>query len=402
VYGFNHSTHVIESSGALSSVIFRQHQNHITGAATNNPNRILRLLTHPFSTRLIPRRITRPGIPFMRQVSIEAISEVLDSKGYSLVKEIGRGSSAICYLVFSRLYQTPFVAKVMTGLTESSLQCETSALRGLSHPNVIYLYDIHPTPEAIYLILEYCPGGSLTTHVAKNGVMAGRPLYGMAKQVLTGLCYIHSMRWAHLDLKPANILIDKHGRVKLADFGISHMFEESGEATRRGGTVEFAAPELFQLGAYDPFKVDVWALAVTVYFMAFAAFPFPTRVVGGEVPTYAFSTIPFPTDADPLIISTLKAMFVIDPVKRPTAADCLNFPLFMHGDVKDGWLEPTSSGDLPSADLTAVQSTGYRLSKTLSQRKLYMLRPFTRSMKSMTLASGKRVPTMDDSEDLII
>jgi serine/threonine protein kinase len=331
----------------------------------------------------------------MTALPAQELTQVLESKGYSLIKEIGRGSSAICYLVFSRQYRAPFVAKVMTGLTERSLDCETSALCGLSHPNVIYLYDIHPTPNAIFLFLEYCPGGSLTMHVAQNGVLSGRQLYGLAKQVLIGLCYIHSMRWAHLDLKPANILIDKHGRAKLADFGISHMFSEAGGATRRGGTLEFAAPELFQYGSYDPFKADVWALGVTIYFMAFAEFPFPKRVVGAPAPTYKFSTISFPANADPLILNALQAMFVIDPIKRPTAAHCLNLQLFVQADVKDGWFDPPTSLDLPPAEMPSARDQMH-MSKTMGQRMSLVMRPFLRGVKTSVAGSARRAPTVDD------
>jgi serine/threonine protein kinase len=324
----------------------------------------------------------------MTRITTDEVTEVLESKGYSLIKEIGRGSSAVCYLVFSRQYHAPFVAKVMQGVTQSSLDCEMAALCGLSHPNVIYLYDMHPTLKAIYLFLEYCPGGSLTTRIANNGVLSGRQLYGVAKQVLTGLCYIHSMRWAHLDLKPANILIDKHGRAKLADFGISRMFSDSGGETRRAGTLEFAAPELFRTGTYDPFKADVWAFAVTVYFMAYGMFPF-ARAPGDPPPTYKFSSIYFPGNLDPLVRQALKAMLVIDPIRRPTAADCLNLLLFAQADVKEGWFDPPPSSEFPTPALS-------HLSRTTSLRASLVMRPFNRRSRSSYEAE---LPTLTMPKD---
>jgi serine/threonine protein kinase len=202
-------------------------------------------------------------------------------------------------------------------------------------PNVIYLYDFVCTKQALYLFLEYCPGGSLGDVISKHGTFAGKQLYGICKEVLVGLCYTHSMRWAHLDIKPANIFIDKNGRAKLADFGISQMFENTDGASLRAGTLAFAAPELFQRRVYDPFKADICSFALTSYFMTFGSFPYPAP--GKRRPSFAFSEIPFPADTDPIFIDALRAM--LDEAERSTAAECLNLPLFASADVKNGWMD---------------------------------------------------------------
>jgi serine/threonine protein kinase len=171
-----------------------------------------------------------------------------------------------------------------------------------------------------------------------NGIFSGKQLYGICKQILTGLCFIHSQRWAHLDLKPGNIFIDKHGRAKLADFGISRMFEHDNGAKLRGGTPQFTAPELLQRGSYDPFKADIWSFAVTCYCIAFGSYPYPQPVLGEPFPAFTFADIPFPSDTDPAFMAALRAMFVVDADARPSAAECLELPLFASADVKDGWL----------------------------------------------------------------
>jgi serine/threonine protein kinase len=266
------------------------------------------------------------------------LSALLDEKGYNFVKEIGRGASARCYLVFSRYYQDYFVAKVVNLSLASCCEVEPSTLKGLNHPNIIYLYDVVSTQGALYLFLEYCPGGSLVDIAAKHGVFSGRQLYGLCKAVLTGLAFIHSKRCAHLDLKPANILIDRHGRAKLADFGLSRWVHGS-MLERRAGTLRFCAPELFQPAKYDPFKADIWSFAVTMFVLAFEAFPFAQPKVGGPMPSYEFAEIAFPMNADPLVVEALKAMFVIDPEARPTALECLRLPIFVGADVVDGRID---------------------------------------------------------------
>jgi serine/threonine protein kinase len=274
--------------------------------------------------------------------SVDTFSEictVLDSHGYNILKEIGRGGSARCYLVFSRQYRDLFVVKVITGLSKSRAECEPSALKDLMHPNVIYLYEIVSTQSALYLFLELCPGGSLMHILTTHGGFSGRQLSGLCKAVLTGLCYIHSMRWAHLDLKPDNILFDKHGRPKLADFGISLLLEGKEGTLKRGGTIEFAAPELMKKERYDPFKADIWSFAMTVYFTAFVQFPFPVPVLGEEELPCAALDIPFPMDTDSMLMDVIRAMLVRDPNARPSAMECLNMPWFANADVRDGWMD---------------------------------------------------------------
>jgi serine/threonine protein kinase len=335
------------------------------------------------------------------------ICAIFESKGYNFVKSIGRGATAQCYLVFSRQYKQLFVAKVMVGVSEAVSECETAALRDLSHPNVLYLYDIHVTQQAVYLFLEYCPGGSLTDVVVKQGVLAGKRLYGVAKEILTGLSYMHGQKWAHLDLKPANILIDKHGRAKLADFGISRSFQGTEGAIRRGGTLMFAAPELLRAGRYDPFKADIWSLSVTLFFLAFGSFPFSCPVPGQPLPSYEFAEISFPPDADPLVVEALRLMMVIDPVARPTAGECFSIPLFAIGDVRDGFAADQGggaaapAGPMALAGRRSLSRTGLLVSKPLQSSTLPALMPDRRPHKvelpgSVVGASAKRstLPTI--------
>jgi serine/threonine protein kinase len=163
------------------------------------------------------------------------------------------------------------------------------------------------------------------------------------------------MRWAHCDLNPANILIDKHGRAKLADFGISMMATE--DAVRRGGTLEFAAPELLHEGRYDPFKADVWSFGVTVYFMAFAQLPFPRPDPSAPEPVYNVADIAFPPAADPDLIDGIRAMLVRDPAARPCAVECQSMAIFSRADVRDGWMDENGNPLARPEESGTVRST---------------------------------------------
>jgi serine/threonine protein kinase len=259
--------------------------------------------------------------------------------GYSLVKPVGAGGSARVFLVFSEKYQIFFVAKVMSLETKQICNdCEITALRQLTAPNVISLYDVSILAQAVYLVLEYCPHGSLLEYVRRTGPLHGRQLYGVCKGILTGLAYIHLQKFAHLDLKPANLLLDRYGRVKLADFGISRLFPDRGLSESRAGTFLFKAPELGARKAYDPFKADIWSLGVTLFFLATGRVPWSgvtTMEVRQEI---GFGLVEYPTQLDIAFVCALQAMITVEPSNRPTASDCLRMPVFASAEAKDGFI----------------------------------------------------------------
>jgi serine/threonine protein kinase len=284
------------------------------------------------------------------------IASVLESKGYSVVKQIGAGATARVFLVFSDKYQTFFVTKVMQFLSKQLCsECEITALRQIMSPHVIALYDYILNPDCLSLILEYCPHGSLHDYVSRAGPMRGRLLYGMCKAILTGLADIHSQRFAHLDLKPANILIDRYGRARLADFGISRFFRDANVSTQRAGTVAYMAPDIYSIRNYDPFKADIWSAGVTFFYMAAGRTPWVHKSsveLRLEIPV---ATIVFPKEMNHHFASLIRAMTNIEPGRRPTAEECLRLPMFTDITAKEGFIRvkpnvkpaPRPAGGLP-------------------------------------------------------
>jgi serine/threonine protein kinase len=277
----------------------------------------------------------------MQRGEIVQLKAVLESKGYTFVKEIGSGGSACCYLVLSQQYHELFVCKVMS-LQRRQIcpECEINALRQLSCPNVIYLYDVVVAPAAVYIFLEYCPGGSLSDVCQKKGLLQGRQLHGVCKGILNGLVYIHEHRYAHLDLKPGNVLVDRFGRPKLADFGISHQYDTGGnEGKQRAGTSAYMAPEMLLCPTYDPFKADIWALGVMYFAIGYGTYPWCANTHEEMRMARMTGKLTFPKGCDPDFAAAVTAMLDPDPAKRPSAAQCMAMPLFQAADVKDGKID---------------------------------------------------------------
>jgi serine/threonine protein kinase len=265
-------------------------------------------------------------------MSGDAVSElmaVVQAKGYTLLKEIGRGATARCYLAHSNQYDENYVVKAMPIAENRPGELETDALKQLAAPNIIYLYDVVRSRDCLYLFLEYCPSGSLIDVIQKQGVLQGLELQRISRGILDGLVYIHSRQFAHLDMKPANVLIDRFGRPKLADFGLSRRFShDQPKMKHTAGTLCYVAPEMFGPSTCDPFKADIWAFGVTCYVIAFGGPPWRASTIQEMQDEIATREITFPEDCDPLFASAVMAMLTIDPSARPTAEQCLELPFF--------------------------------------------------------------------------
>ena len=267
----------------------------------------------------------------------QALLQILEQKNYTPINPIGKGGSAHCFLVKSKKYNMNFVCKEIPITSQTVCKmCELEALQQLNNPGIIRLYDFEIQEDIIYLFLEFCPFGSLQDLIKREGFLKGNKLFAACKSILASLDYIHTHHFAHLDIKPSNILIDRYGRLKLADFGIAKfIFSKGSHTTQKSGTILFMSPELIKKGRYDPFKADIWALGITFYYLASGKFPWDVSsleavknsILAGSV-TYPPN---FPTELKPIIAS----MVAMDPERRPTPADILNLDLFKNLDAPD-------------------------------------------------------------------
>ena len=267
------------------------------------------------------------------------LNEVLTEKGYRFIRMIGAGGSAKCYLVWSEKYQMNFVCKVLLmSNTKTCKMCELQALKQLSSAEIICLYDFDIRQLGLYLFLEYCPGGSLLDVVKQDGPLKGKKLLSTCKAILEGIDYIHKNNFAHLDIKPANILINKYGRPKLADFGISR-FIQNQTTDKKAGTILFMPPEMFINDSFDPFKADIWSLGVTFFYLATGRTPWLTTSKEDVKKSIMAGSINFPRNFPYNDLAmTIRTMLYLDPTERPSAEKILKKPFWAGIDKKDAVL----------------------------------------------------------------
>ena len=124
---------------------------------------------------------------------------------------------------------------------------ECNILRLSNHPFVIKLHSSFQTPENLYMILDYCPGGDLAYHLNKRQIFDESEAKFFIAETILAIEYIHSLNIIYRDLKPENILIDDEGHAKLADFGLAKEgVSDKNNAKSFCGSPAYLAPEMLQ------------------------------------------------------------------------------------------------------------------------------------------------------------
>ena len=256
------------------------------------------------------------------------LEAVLDRHDFKLVSKLGSGGFGSVYLVFSRRYKEEFALKVIAKNDLSNR--EIFALTNLRHPNIVTVYDVFEDSSRVYMVLEHCPCGSFQQLYEDGVILQKEQLQVHFRDILRALAYCHSQGIAHRDVKPGNILIDRHKRVKLVDFGLAEKCEKGNVCVGFVGSKKFAAPEMKSSRKWDPFAADIWSLGVTFYMMATGTDPWEDS---GDSPishagdgNKGIYDIPSTLDVD--IARFIKSTMEYNPQFRLTAEQLLKLPLF--------------------------------------------------------------------------
>ncbi len=150
---------------------------------------------------------------------------------------------------------------------------EARTLSKLNHPNIIHVLDLFEQNNTVYYVMEYLDGGSLDKLIADKSKLTPQEAIMLIRQIGNALDYMHSHKMVHLDLKPANVMLNKKGEAVLIDFGLTKEFDELGNpessTTIGHGTLGYAPIEQanYQRGHGIPVTMDIYALGATLYKM---------------------------------------------------------------------------------------------------------------------------------------
>lgn len=201
---------------------------------------------------------------------------------YRLRGELGRGAMGVVYRAEDPMLSRTVAIKTINMVADAAereeyekrFYQEAKAAGGLSHPNVVTIYDIGHAGDVVYMAMEYVEGTELRDLLARGRLDAATAV-DIAAQVAEGLAYAHARGIVHRDVKPANIMVSRDGPAKIMDFGIARM-RASDVKTQTGmllGSPKYMAPEQLLGGPVDP-RCDIFALGVVLYEALAGAPPF--------------------------------------------------------------------------------------------------------------------------------
>lgn len=156
---------------------------------------------------------------------------------------------------------------------------EARTLSKLNHPNIVHVLDLFEENNTAYYVMEYLDGGSLDKLISDKNGLSVLESSQLIRQIASALDYMHSHRMLHLDLKPANVMLNKRGDAVLIDFGLTKEFDENGfpesSTTVGHGTPGYAPIEQsnYQVGQGFPVTMDIYALGATLYKMLSSKLP---------------------------------------------------------------------------------------------------------------------------------
>lgn len=202
--------------------------------------------------------------------SSQWIGRVLGAR-YRLVASIGSGGSGRVYLADDvRLRRQVAVKLLHPALADDAtflrrFEAEAQAVAALSHPHVLTVHDWGHDEHGPFLVSEYLAGGSLRALLDAGGLLSPAQAVKTGLEAASGLAAAHARGMVHRDIKPANLLFDHTGRLRIADFGLVHAYEQAGitETDTTMGTVSYLAPERGAGVAIDG-RTDVYSLVLTL------------------------------------------------------------------------------------------------------------------------------------------
>ncbi|MEZ0368669.1 MAG: serine/threonine protein kinase [Candidatus Sericytochromatia bacterium] len=209
---------------------------------------------------------------------------------YVILREIGRGGMGVVFQAWDRRLERYVALKLLSlgdgqacsdsappdAAVELFLQ-EAKAVARLNHPNIVTLYDIGGNKGRYYLVMEYIEGFNLEVLQKQHGKVPEDMVVSIGTQLCEALDYAHRQGIVHRDVKPANVLLNGEGGIKLMDFGIARIQRKCELECTQGemlGSVLYMAPEQLVDASQADQRADIYALGVTLFELLCGARPF--------------------------------------------------------------------------------------------------------------------------------
>lgn len=200
---------------------------------------------------------------------------------YRIIDTLGEGGMANVYLAEDIILQRKVAVKILRldlqnePQTQARFQREALATSELSHPNIVSVLDVGTDHGLPYMVMEYVDGPDLKDYIRENSPLDLREVIQIMDQILSAVALAHKHNVIHRDLKPQNILMDKRGNIKIADFGIAVALNQSSITQTNSvmGSVHYMSPEQTRGGLVTK-QSDIYSLGIILYELITGTVPF--------------------------------------------------------------------------------------------------------------------------------
>lgn len=246
---------------------------------------------------------------------------------YTLIKLLGRGAYAQCFLVDNG-EEEMFAMKIVkikdikSKKVLEKLESEIEIHSQLNHPHVVKIYRHFRNEDYVFMLLELCERGALDSLLKRNGKLKERYVIKFVKQIVDGLLYLHNeMNVVHRDLKLGNLFLDSRLNIKIGDFGLSAIIKNGERKVTMCGTPNYIAPEvLFGKASGHSYEADIWSLGVIIYTLLIGVPPFQKKNVEDIYKMIKHNNYIFPEDCNlsSEAIDLITKILTTNPLERPT------------------------------------------------------------------------------------
>ncbi|KAM4627727.1 calcium/calmodulin-dependent protein kinase kinase 1b [Polymixia lowei] len=302
----------------------------------------LRLSDRKLSLQERGSRVARQPTIETKRVSITDADDCVQLNQYKLKCEIGKGSYGVVKLAYNEDAEQYYAMKVVsrkklmrqcrflrclppdglsrkpTGPLEKVYQ-EIAILKKLDHNNIVKLVEVldDPDEDGLHMVFELLTKGPVMEVPTDNPFTEDQACFYF-RDIVLGIEYLHYQKIIHRDIKPSNLLLGDDGHVKIADFGVSNVFEGSdAHLSSTEGTPAFMAPEMMAEceQSFTGKALDVWAMGITLYCFVFGKCPFYDEYIVALHNKIKYEAVEFPET--PAVSEDVKELIQLMLDKNP-------------------------------------------------------------------------------------
>ena len=244
---------------------------------------------------------------------------------YELLEKRGDGGMAVVYKAKDRLLNRFVAIKILKPefirdpKFVDSFRRESQAAAGLSHPNVVPVFDVGKEGNIYYIVMEMMEGDTLSDVIRREAPLSEKRVIEITRQIAAGLSAAHKKNIIHRDVKPHNVIFSDDGVAKITDFGIAKAVNNGtivNTNTTVLGSVHYLSPEQARGGFVDA-KSDIYSLGIVMYEMLTGKVPFDGENAVSVAMMHINGKVPAPSLENPAVSPLMDAVVLKATARQP-------------------------------------------------------------------------------------